>query len=116
MRPARLPARLGAAAARRRPRLGEGRAQADAGGGALRPAAAPQALEQLRRRGVPRPSQPAAARGRHPRLPRAAPQRAVGHRHHRDGAPERRQGLPEPGDRLLRRQAGRLVEGPVFSQ
>ena len=32
-------------------------------------------------------------------------------RHHRDGAPERRQGLPEPGDRLLRRQAGRLVEG-----
>ena len=49
----RLPERarclgLGAAAARRRPRLGEGRAQADAGGGALRPAAAPQALEQLR--------------------------------------------------------------------
>lgn len=37
VRPARLPARLGAATDRRRPRHGEGRAQADARGGALSP-------------------------------------------------------------------------------
>lgn len=37
MRPTRPPARLGAATDRRRPRHGEGRAQADARGGALSP-------------------------------------------------------------------------------
>ena len=50
------------AAPRRRPRSGEGRAQADAPGGALAPGGGGAGVEQLRRRGLARASQPAAPR------------------------------------------------------
>lgn len=67
---------------------------------------------ELRRRGVARAPQPAAAAGRAAPVPRRAPQRAVGDRHHRVQAAVRREALPQPGDRLSRRQAGLVVGGP----
>lgn len=57
-------------------------------------------------RGAP---EPAAARGRLPRLPRRGPQRAAGHRHHGVQAAPRVEVPPVARHRLPRRQAG----GPV---
>ena len=56
-----------------------------------------------------RPANAPARRGRHPRLPRARARAARRHRRHRVQA-RRVQGLPLPGDRLLRRVAG-VLEG-----
>ena len=110
VRQVRLPGRARPAAPRRRPRLREGRAPADARARARRQEAAAPQVEQLRRRGVARAAEPAAARGRHPRLLVRPPQRAVGHRHHGVQAALRGEVLPVARHRLLRRKAGGLVD------
>ena len=81
-------------------------------GGPLGLQAQATALELLRGRGLPGPAEPAAARRRHARLLRPRAERAVGHRHHRVPPPLRREGLPQPRRRLLRRAPRRLVVRP----
>ena len=102
-----VPHRLGAPAPRGRPRQREARDPRDARGGPrgrLQQEARP-GLQLLRRRGLQGAGEP-----REQEFPRRRAQPAVAHRHHRVQAPGRREGLPEPGHRLLRRDARRLVD------
>lgn len=90
-----------------RPRQREARGPRDARGGPrgrLQQEARP-GLQLLRRRGLQGAGEP-----REQEFPRRRAQPAVAHRHHRVRAPGRREGLPEPGHRLLRRDACRLVD------
>ena len=102
-----VPHRLGAPAPRGRPRQREARGPRDARGaprGRLQQEARP-GLQLLRRRGLQSAGEPCEQE-----FPRRRAQPAVAHRHHRVQAPGRREGLPEPGHRLLRRDAHRLVD------
>ena len=102
-----VPHRLGAPAPRGRPGQREARGPRDARGGPrgrLQQEARP-GLQLLRRRGLQGAGEP-----REQEVPRRRAQPAVAHRHHRVQAPGRREGLPEPDRRLLRRDARRLVD------
>lgn len=86
------------------PRQREARGPRDARGGPrgrLQQEARP-GLQLLRRRGLQGAGEP-----REQEFPRRRAQPAVAHRHHRVQAPGRREGLPEPDRRLLRRDARR---------